>query len=287
MATTTTVFTPMLARTEIKRIQLQLEKELTLLQRELNRLPEGSLYIYKRHKWFTFYLRSNGQTRSIAKDKNLIYALARREYISLLIRFIDEFLAGLCDNCSGIRFDSFLFELDTLFHKYEKAGLDINRISMTSNQYIWNSDRHSKNPKRREELIYPTIGRIYMRSKSEQTLGNLLEKLHIPYRYEAELVINGIAYHPDFIIMLPSGRLIIIEHVGRLDLRKYNEDLILRLLSYNDIGLLIGRDVFFTFERDTRDEVILKEVLFQILTATPSDSKYLQRIAVRAGCRFD
>ena len=287
MATTSTIYTPMLARAEIKRIQIQLEKELEVLQNELKNLPEGSLYIYNNRKWIIFYHRNHGHVHGISKDMNLVYALARRQYILLLIQFIIEFLTGLSHDYSNMEFDSLLSKFDTLFSKYERGKLDIDRITMTSNQYIWNSDRHSKTPKRREELKYPTVGRIYMRSKSEQSLGNLLEKLHIPYRYEAELVINGIAYHPDFIIMLPSGRMLIIEHVGRLDLRKYNEDLILRLLSYNDIGLLIGRDVFFTFERDTRDEVVLKEVLFQILTATPSDNKYLQRIAVRAGCHFD
>jgi len=158
---------------------------------------------------------------------------------------------------------------------------------MTTNQLIWNSDCNSKSNHYREDLIYPTAGRVYMRSKSEQALGNLLEQLHIPYRYEAVIIINGIAYHPDFIIMLPSGRLIIIEHTGRLDLKKYNEDLLYRLQAYNDASLLIGRDVFFTFERDTRDNAILKEVLFQILTSVPSDNMFLRKVAVRAGCHLD
>ncbi|MCR5035691.1 MAG: hypothetical protein K6B42_09795 [Clostridia bacterium] len=287
MSATKPIFTPMLARAEIKRIQLQLEKELELLQCELNSLPEGTLYIFKNRKWITFYHRNKGCVRGISKNMDLVYALARRQYITMLIQFIGEFLAGLSNDYSNIEFSSLLSKFDPLFSKYELGGLDIERITMTPNQFIWNSDRHSKSTKHIEELKYPTTGRIYMRSKSEQTLGNLLEKLHIPYRYEAELIINGIAYHPDFIIMLPSGRLIIIEHVGRLDLKKYNEDLTLRLMSYNDIGLLIGRDVFFTFERDTRDEVILKEILFQILTAVPSDNKFLRRIAIRAGCHFD
>ena len=287
MSNTRPIFTPTLAHAEIKRIQLQLEKELELLQRELNSLPEGTLYIYKNRKWITFYHRNKGCVHGISKNMDLVYALARRQYITTLIQFIGEFLTGLSNDYSNIEFASLLSKFDPLFSKYELGGLNIERITMTPNQFIWNSDRHSKSTKRIEELKYPTTGRIYMRSKSEQTLGNLLEKLHIPYRYEAELIINGITYHPDFIIMLPSGRLIIIEHVGRLDLKKYNEDLTLRLMSYNDIGLLIGRDVFFTFERDTRDEVILKEILFQILTAVPSDNKFLRRIAIRAGCHFD
>ena len=126
-----------------------------------------------------------------------------------------------------------------------------------------------------------------MRTKSEQTLGNLLERLHIPYRYETTVRINGIDYHPDFLIMLPNGRLIIIEHTGRMDLDEYNDSLIARLKAYDSIGLLIGRDIFFSFERDTRDEAIAKEVLFQTLVSTPSDNTFLRKVAIRAGCRFD
>ena len=51
MTTTKPIFTPMLARAQIKRIQLQLEKELEMLQDELSKLPEGSLYIYKKRRW--------------------------------------------------------------------------------------------------------------------------------------------------------------------------------------------------------------------------------------------
>ena len=124
-----------------------------------------------------------------------------------------------------------------------------------------------------------------MRTKSEQKIGNLLELLHIPYRYETELVINNRAYHPDFIIMLPDGRLVILEHVGRMDLREYDEDLVTRLQAYDSIGLMIGREVFFSFEHDTREDALIKEVLFNILTANPSQNRALQSLIKRAGCK--
>ena len=159
-------------------------------------------------------MRKDGVTRGISRDKNLVYKLARRQFIDFNMRLIKEYLDDPFDEYFSGVINTFLAEFKTMISKFEMAGLDIDRITMTPNQYIWNSDRESKKPTFREDLVYPTIGRIYMRTKSEQALGNLLERLHIPYRYETPLNINGITYHPDFIIMLPSGRLIIIEHTG-------------------------------------------------------------------------
>lgn len=287
MATETTIFTPMLMHTQANRMQQRLNQELEILQNELENLPEGSLYIFKNRKYITFYMRRNGKRRGISKDKDLIYALARRQYITLLIRLIRDYLDDPYHEHDDFLFHSFISEFDILFRKYEQANLDIDRIVMTRNQFIWNTNRESQKETFKEDLIYPTTGRIFMRTKSEQSVGNLLERLHIPYRYETKIIIHGIAYHPDFLIMLPSGRLIIIEHAGRMDLEKYNYDLLHRLQDYADAGLLIGRDVFFTFEHDTRDDIILKEILFQALTSTPSDNKLLKKIAVQAGCSFD
>ncbi len=278
--------TPSLAQAQINRIRTHLGLELNELRKELKHLPQGRLYIKRTRKWISFYVFLDGRTSGITKDKTRVYQLARRQYITLVIRYIDSFLDDLVSFMDSARHSQILAEFDALFERFENAGLDLNRITMTPNQYIWNSDRESKKTNRREELIYPTVGRVFMRTKSEQMLGNLLERLHIPYRYESRLHIGGINYHPDFLIMLPSGRLIIIEHAGRLDLHKYNDDLIQRLQAYSSIGLLIGRDIFFTFELDTRDESIAKEILFQALVSTPSDSTFLRKVAEQAGCVF-
>ena len=87
--------------------------------------------------------------------------------------------------------------------------------------------------------------------------------------------------------MLPDGRLVILEHVGRMDLREYDEDLIVRLQAYDSIGLMIGRNVFMTFNHDIREEARVKEVLFQMLTCNPPWNKILISVARRAGCRIE
>lgn len=276
----------MLAKVKATRIRNQLKQEVDRLKQEQNSLPKGRLIIRRNRKWILFYKYMNGQQKGITKDKVLIYQLARRQYITLLIELLEEFIDDMNCDLSFLPFSKLIAEIDILFKRFERGNLDMDRITMTPNQYIWNSDRESKKPTRRDELIYPTTGRIYMRSKSEQMLGNLLERLHIPYRYESPVRINGITYHPDFIIMLPNDRLIIIEHAGRMDLENYDDSLVARLQAYDSIGLLIGRDVFFSFERDTRDEAIAKEVLFQTIVSTPSDNQFLRNAAIQAGCRF-
>ncbi|MGX8773499.1 MAG: hypothetical protein ACSW8G_00420 [Bacillota bacterium] len=178
-------------------------------------------------------------------------------------------------------------DINELLSKYERAGLDIDQVVMTPNQRIWNSNRHSQKPGRSEDLIYPTNGRIYMRSKSEQAIGNILEDLHIPYRYEPRLRINNIDYHPDFIIMLPNDKMIILEHVGRMDLGDYNKGLIARLQAYDGANLLMGRDVFLSFEYDTKDVKLIMKIVTQILRSNPQDNRFLLYAAQSAGCSIN
>ena len=279
------VLTPILARAESSRIKKQLETERLELRKEYDSIQKGSLYIRYRNSHRQFIKRMEGRLYGITNELDTVYGLARKQFLQLGIELLEIMLENKWEEGIDYALSEVVEEIDALLTKYENAGLDIDLISMTPNQRIWNSDRHSKSNYRREELKYPTKkGRVFMRSKSEQAIGNLLEMLHVAYRYEPEITINSIAYHPDFVIMLPNGRLIILEHVGRMDLKDYRERLIQRLQAYDSIGLLIGRNVFMSFEHDTRDEVLIKEVLFQMMTSDPTQNHVLQRAAVKAGC---
>ncbi len=282
---TRVILTPILARAEISRTKKQLETERVELKKEYDSLQKGSLYIRYRNSHRQFIKRMEGRLYGITNDLDTVYDLARKQFLQLGIELLEIMLAHKWEEGIDYVLSEIIEEIDALLMKYEDAGLDIDLITMTPDQRIWNSDRHSKSNYRREELKYPTKkGRVFMRSKSEQAIGNLLEMLHVAYRYEPEITINNITYHPDFVIMLPNGRLIILEHIGRMDLKDYRERLIQRLQAYDSIGLLIGRNVFMSFEHDTRDEVLIKEVLFQMMTSDPVQNHILQRAAARAGC---
>ena len=281
------LLTPAVSKIEIDSVNKGLQQYLIFIENELRSLSKGSLYIcYKNSRpYFIEYL--NGHTRGITKSPDVIYQLARRSFLLLQAELIKQIMdMGWTPKTADI-ISTACNEIDALLLNYKEAGLDIDRIVMTPNQQIWNSERGSQKPTRREELKYPTRGRIYMRSKSEKDIGNLLEKLHIPYRYEPRIRINNIDYHPDFIIMLPNDKLVILEHVGRMDLADYNKGFIARLQAFDSVNLLIGRNVFLTFEYDTRDEDLIMPIITQILLSDPADSLPLIYAAQNAGCKIN
>lgn len=281
------LFNAELYKIGVESVNTCMQQYLINMTKELNSMPKGSLYLRYRNGNPNFSAYLNGKTIGITNKPSIVYQLARRRFLLAQVSLIKQLLeTGWVPSC----FDSIskgCEELEAMLSSFQDAGLDLDRIVMTPNQQIWNSNRHSQKYNRREGLIYPTKGRIYMRSKSEQAIGNLLESLHIPYRYEPRLRINNIDYHPDFLIMLPTDQLVILEHVGRMDLTQYNEGFIARLQAYDSANLLIGRNVFLSFEHDTKDEELIMKVILQILTSKPMDNKYLIYTAKNAGCQID
>ena len=277
---------PALSKLEIEAINENLKQLISCIDRELDSLPDGVLYIRYRNNTPNFSKRINGHTYGITKEPDVINKLARRRFLLLQSSLIKHLLS-INWTASNLDFlNKKCDQVEELLAKYEAAGLDIDQIVMTPNQLIWNANRHSQSQYRREDLVYPTRGRVYMRSKSEQAIGNLFEELHIPYRYETRLRINNIDYHPDFIIMLPNDSLVILEHVGRMDLLDYNKRLISRLQTYNSVDLFLGHEVFLSFEHDTRDEELLIRVVLQLLTSRPTKNRFLVYAARNAGCNI-
>ena len=59
---------------------------------------------------------------------------------------------------------------------------------------------------------------IQMRSRLEIIIAEILDSLELEYMYEVEININGVVYHPDFVVFLPElGTCFIIECLGKTD----------------------------------------------------------------------
>ena len=282
-----TLLLPVLSIMEIDSVNDKLREYYSIISKEIESLPQGVLLIRYRNNKPNFSVRSDGHTYGLTKKTDIVYKIARRGFLLLQKSLIEQFLNKDRALSLGDILNKRIPETERLLKRYEDAGLDINLIIMTPNQQLWNSNRHSQKPNRREGLIYPTKDRVYMRSKSEQAIGNLLETLHLPYRYEPRLRIGNITYYPDFIIMLPNDKLVILEHVGRMDLAEYNQSFIERMQSYDRANILLGRDVFLSFEHDTRDENLIMQVLIQVMTSAPMNNRHLVYAAQNAGCIID
>lgn len=271
---------------ELSCFSARIIRELKQYQNEVETIPEGKLYTRYKNNSPYFSERCNSNVKGITRKTDRVYELARRTYLLLLINLLQFILDKGCQSLYDSLFLEKVSRIKQLLSSYEKSGLNIERIIFTRNQLIWNSNRQSQSNFHVEALRYSTSGGIRMRSKSEQLIGTILELLGIPYRYEPSLIINGIVYHPDFVIMLPDNRLIIIEHAGRMDLENYNDRLISRLQAYDYAGLHIGCNVFLTFENDTRSDKLVKEILMKIYVSDAKENRHLTRMATDAGCNM-
>lgn len=111
----------------------------------------------------------------------------------------------------------------------------------------------SQNPYKKEELIHDTGLGFYTRSKSEAIVARRLFAHGLWFAYEAPLRVKSrFGYwktiYPDFTIWMDDGRIIYLEHVGKLQEEKYQKKFLNKILEYHKNGYLISRDVFITMD---------------------------------------
>ena len=251
----------------------QTENKLARIDKELYQLPESNLTLnHKRGKTY-FIENSHAGRRGINDDMDHVYLLARKRYLKLLRRQIDSSLKSRGSECrtSG----QVAERLDTLLDEYVRADLDISRITLTPSQYKWMHGNYKSNGSYRENLQYLTNSGVRVRSKSERTIADRLSYYAIPYRYESEIEIDvsslqGIrgtrmgkykAYHPDFLIKLSSGKHVIWEHLGLIDLEDYRESSFEKLFVYRQVGLVSEQYMITTYEQDLSDTRIIDDII--------------------------
>ena len=88
-----------------------------------------------------------------------------------------------------------------------------------------------------------------VRSKSESIIADQLFSRGIPFRYEAQLMVCGREFYPDFLILHPRDRRPLIwEHFGLMSSETYRESTVRKLALYFEAGFKLGRDLVATFE---------------------------------------
>lgn len=132
---------------------------------------------------------------------------------------------------------------------YSDKGITFfsNLKSKTDKLWKWATSEFPTLDAYQENLIIKTSAGIMVRSKSEATIANLLYQYKIPFRYEWKTTLkNGDVVCPDFIILLPSGKFIIWEHVGLMYTTRYAGRQIEKITSYYSNGFYIGNNLIIT-----------------------------------------
>lgn len=96
--------------------------------------------------------------------------------------------------------------------------------------------------------FYTTTGQR-VRSKSEIIIATILEKFHIPYRYEYPLQIGPRTMHPDFYCLnTRTHKEFIWEHFGMMDNPDYAENFVQKMQTFNNNNYYLGKNLIVTFE---------------------------------------
>jgi len=235
------------------------EAEIAATKKELSGLPVGILI----KRGVNFCVRVGSIEKGISKDQQRIRLLTRKEYLSKRLSNLEWNYSLLNRQSQRIRTEDPEDIIAGLSPVYR--SLPVHYFFQPSIQQLQESPG-PESARREDGLIYYTDSGIRVRSKSERTIADLLDRHRIPYRYEAALSLGARDIHPDFSISRPSdGKLVIWEHCGLLDQEDYRQNLVRKLALYTQNGFLPLKNLICTYEHDLRDPTYLGALIETVL----------------------
>lgn len=244
---------------EIKNIlvaEYQLEQTLlTNYQRELNKLPKGTLCKRQRNDKVYYYHQYRTSTEQFEKklikhnQYFLVEQLKRR-------KFLEESIKSISSNIHLL--DTFIpkfqsYSPDDISNKlactYKDLPLICYKESYSKDVKQWINEPFETSSKYPERKVHQTSKGELVRSKSEALIACMLDAYQVPYRYEAALQLGKIKVFPDFTILRPrDNKIIYWEHFGLMDDPEYIRTTLKKLLLFREQGLRIGEDIIITFD---------------------------------------
>ena len=118
----------------------------------------------------------------------------------------------------------------------------------------WMAEQYEQCPDHTESIKVPTKSGIFVRSKSEAVIADILYENSIPFRYEQMLRLGALKVYPDFTILrsLNPQHVTIWEHFGMMDSPGYAKSAKLKLNAYLDAEYLPGENLILTYESKSR-----------------------------------
>lgn len=233
---------------ELTKQNIRLQKELIKqFTSALCCLPEGRLTCKKIRGKVYYYRVENKSKKQIyisTGNGKLIYQLKNR-------RVMEASIAVMKKNIEAQK------KMLKLYENFDPASIEKKLAPVYSNASIVCSYqieagfRRSQNKFYQQGLTERTSFGLYVRSKSEALIAELLHAANIPFQYEAPLQLsdkNGktITYYPDFTIITPSGNIVYWEHAGRLDLPSYRGKFFSKLTDYYHHGIIVPDNLIIT-----------------------------------------
>lgn len=231
-----------------------LQKLVEEKEKEIKNLPSGRIRSSFSHGHYYYYRRDN------AEDKNGKYMprSQKEEIKQILQREYDEMLVKVA------RKELKLLEKSQHFHESERPEDLYEKLPKGKQRLVTPFvETEEQFTKRWMEFEYEPLGFSEadmseffsdkgerMRSKTETEIANKLMKAGIPYRYEMPLDLMGLGVvYPDFtLIDAKNRRLVLWEHLGKMDDMDYANRQIIKLRYYQKNGYFVGENLLITME---------------------------------------
>lgn len=246
---------------QMKRRKEEICAQIKRLEKEIKKLPDGTLRCARSQKCYKWYFYREGTRTYLPKSrKNLAEKLAMKRYFTLQLekllaeeRALDAYLKKY-NSKPQIEIEQFLEnpEYCKLIEPFFKP------ISQELKE--WCEQPYEKYDKYPERLNHKTQAGIWVRSKSEAMILTVLYRNKIPFRYECVLHLGGVTMYPDFTIRHPkTGELFYWEHFGQMDVEQYCNRYQTKMSTYISNGIIPTINLIATYE--TKDHPLSIETI--------------------------
>lgn len=240
-----------------------------MLEQRIEKYPEGKIHIIRHSKGLQYYLRMDSIDKSgkyiSKKDMKKINMYIQKKYDMSILTILESEKRNLKHFLNGIESD-----VDKIRNIYsinpKEIKESITPIDISDSDYAneWLNEQYKHKEISPDTPKFITNRGENVRSKSELTIANALDKHGIPYKYECPLLLkNEIPIYPDFTILnIKSRREFYWEHRGMMDDRDYARNAVKRLKDLANEGIVLG------------DNLIITEETYN----SPLDTKEIERI---------
>ena len=238
-------------------------------EHELKTLPPGYLAVYQcgNHVYRKYTICEAGrriQRNLKPEESELAAALCRKAFLKKQTQVMRQNLRAQEQLQNAYR----SYDVQTILAEIKPvyaAGMPL----MIGNAALRRKQEAAqKNAIRPERLTQITVAGIYVRSKSETIIVNLMSGYRVRFVYEEPLTLEipgrgRITIYPDFTIYLDSGEVIIWEHLGMLSNDGYAEAQVKKLQIYHQAGYTLGKNLILTADNadGTLDVTVISKII--------------------------
>lgn len=245
------------------------KKMLEQYTRDLNKCLNGNLAYCQNGEKKIYYhtYKENGRycRETIRNESDMIKSLARREYLTLSIKALENnikvlekaekaMMAGDIDHLKELMQKAYRSLPDEYFFDSGSVGGSIYQIAgaeeALKRHIEWGKEPYEISNYKPERRRLPTSAGYKVRSKSEQHIVEQLVNYGVPHRYEQVLRIGDVVTAPDFTFRNWELKLFYWEHAGMMDDPYYRARHEKKMVLMEQAGIVPWKNLIVTYDND-------------------------------------